>query len=494
MESIPSAARDWKADYAIWIPLLLVSWRLAWKFQDPFITDWDGFDYTVYAVHNSPSPLGLGRALFLAYNHVLWKIGHGLFGIPVEHAYLVFRYGVIAQAGPAVVGFYALCKELTASRLAAALSASMIALSPFYIAYSGRVMSEIPAFLILSWSLWLLFRSLRNANTRGFLAGAALVGLSVNMREFGLFYLWIIPVVAHFYGLSWKRSLVGLAIAVVTALSGFLLWAAFSPEYYLPAVVKWWTLSAKERRIHNVTSENFWFLRTFSYQCSCAATLTGPMALVWLWRKRALRPLWLLGIAGLAANLVLLLNHDLSVNPRYVLTGIFGLSAVSGWALAELFKVRADVAGGVLILLVFLSAGILINLGKENYDQEWNARAARRYLSRIDYLPPDSVFIVGARTPLINFYIGLGARPDWQTIQPGSGWPDEKLASVIDGYLAVGHPVFVDFDRDLWQTGRRPTRREEIGLEMLRREYQLELVHDNLYRIISHRAPSPLSR
>jgi hypothetical protein len=80
----PSAARDWKVDYAIWIPLLLVSWRLAWKFQDPFISDWDGFDYTVYAVHNSPSPLGLGRALFLFYNHALWKISHSLFGIPVE--------------------------------------------------------------------------------------------------------------------------------------------------------------------------------------------------------------------------------------------------------------------------------------------------------------------------------------------------------------------------------------------------------------------------
>jgi hypothetical protein len=76
------------------------------------------------------------------------------------------------------------------------------------------------------------------------------------------------------------------------------LWAIIEPTYYLPAVAKWWTLSAKERRIHNVTAENFWFLRTFSYRCSCAATLVGPMALIWLWRKRELRPLWLLGVAG----------------------------------------------------------------------------------------------------------------------------------------------------------------------------------------------------
>jgi hypothetical protein len=493
MESIPSAARDWKVDYAIWIPLLLVSWRLAWKFQDPFISDWDGFDYTVYAVQNSPSPLGVGRALFLAYNHVLWKLSHSLFNIPVEQAYLVFRYGVIVQAGPATVGFYALCKELTASRLAAALSASMIALSPFYITYSGRVMSEIPAFLLLSWSLWFMFRALRTENNRQFYIGSALVGLSVNMREFGLFYLWLIPVAAHFFGLSWQRALRGLAVAVVVSLSGFLLWAAFSPSYYLPAVVKWWTLSAKERKIHNISLENFRLLRTFSYQCSCAGTLVGPIALIWLWKKRELRPLWLLGVAGLAAELVLLLNHDLSVNPRYVLTGMFGLAAVSGWALAELSKVRSDLFGGLVILLLFLSAGVLLDLGKENYDGEWNARAARRYLSRIDYLPPDSVFIVGSRTPLVNFYTGLGARPHWQTIRPGSAWPDERLSSVIDGHLAEGHPVFVDFDRDLWQVGRRPTRREEIGLEMIRRECTLELVHDDLYRIIAHKS-QPIER
>ncbi len=486
-------AHDWKIDYFLWVPLLLASWRLAWKFQDPFISDWDGFDYTVYAVQNLPSPLGLGRALFLGYNHVLWETVHRLFGVPLEQAYLVFRYGVIAQAGPATVGVYALCKELTASRLAAALSASMIALSPFFVTYSGRIMSEIPAFLLLAWSLWWMFRALRTENRNGFLLGALLVGVSANMREFAVFYLWLIPFAARLEGVRWGISLLALGLAITGALSGGIFWALYLPDYYLPAVTKWWILSAKERRIHNVTLENFRFLRTFAYQCSCAVTLVAPFALVWLARQRERRALWLLGVAGLLANLVLLANHDLSVNPRYVLTGMLGLAAVSGWALAELWRKRAELAGGVLIVLAFLTAGVFVQFGKDNYDQFWNARDSRRYLSRIDYLPLNSVFIVGARTPLVNFYVSLGARPDWQTIQAGSGWPDERLGSVIDGHLAAGRPVFVDFDRDIWQVGERQARREEIGLEMIRRDCQLELVHDSLYRILQRRSPKMTS-
>jgi hypothetical protein len=129
---------------------------------------------------------------------------------------------------------------------------------------------------------------------------------------------------------------------------------------------------------------------------------------------------------------------------------------------------------------------VLIELGKENYDQEWNARASRRYLSRIDYLPRDSVLSWAPERRSSISISECGARPDWQTIQPGSGWPDERLASVIDGHLAAGRPVFVDFDRNLWLVGNRPTRREEIGLEMIRRECQIELVHDDLYRILKH--------
>jgi len=38
--------------------------------------------------------------------------------------------------------------------------------------------------------------------------------------------------------------------------------------------------------------------------------------------------------------------------------------------------------------------------------------------------------------------------------------------------------------------GERRARREEIGLEMIRRKYQLELLHDEFYQIVQRRRPS----
>ena len=120
---------------------MLISWWLAWKYQDAFISDWDGFDYTAYTVLGWPSSLGMGRALFLGYNHLLWKFAHYCFGTPPEEAYLPLRYGVILQSGPAIVGIYALCKELTAKRLAAFFGALLVAAAN--VAVSARVVFHV---------------------------------------------------------------------------------------------------------------------------------------------------------------------------------------------------------------------------------------------------------------------------------------------------------------------------------------------------------------
>ena len=119
-------SHGWVRDVPVWLPLACLAWGLAWKFQDEFIADWDGFDYSVYTVRHLPSALGLSRGLFLGYNYLLWEAAHRWFGIEHEHVYLVIRYGVMAQAGPAIVAFYAFGKELTADRLAAALGALLV--------------------------------------------------------------------------------------------------------------------------------------------------------------------------------------------------------------------------------------------------------------------------------------------------------------------------------------------------------------------------------
>jgi hypothetical protein len=458
--------------------------------QDPFISDWDGFDYTVHVVQHKPSTLGLGRALFLGYNSGLWELAHTWAGLSPEKAYLALRYGVIAQAGAGVIGVYALCKELTESRLASFFGALIVSLSPYYIIYSGRAMSEVPGLLALSWSLWWMARSLRTGKTGRFLAAAALLGLSANIREFAVFYFPFIPVAARIYKGRWRIGFVAFLIAVVCAFVGMIFWKLYD-DLYWGEVVKWYRLSAAERRIHPVTSANLGFFADYAFNCSVIVLVITPLAVIWLWSRPRLRALAALGLLGLAANLALLANHDLAVNPRYLMTGLVGLAAACGWCLAELIRRHRVWAAPLLLGLIVLTKGTYNHMAKELYDQQWGARAARDYVAKITDLPWNSAFIVGARTPLIHFLAGVKARPYWLTIAPGSGWPDDKLGEAIQDFFYAGRKVYVDFDPELWQKGAREVSREAVGLEMIKREYRLEHVRDSFYRILGRNEEAP---
>jgi len=378
---------------------------------------------------------------------------------------------------------------LTTSRLAAFFGALIVSLSPYYIIYSGRGMSEIPGLLALSWSLWWTARSLRTGKTGQFLTAAALLGLSANIREFAFFYLPFIPIAARIYRGRWRTGLIAFILAVVCAFAGMIFWRLYD-DLYWTGVVNWYRLSAAERRVHPVTSANLRFFADYAFNCSAIIFALTPLALVWLWTKPRLRALAALGLVGLAANLSLLANHDLAVNPRYLMTGLVGLAAACGWCLAELIERRRLWATPLLLSLIVLTKGAYNHMAKELYDQQWGARAARDYVAKITDLPWNSAFIVGSRTPLVNFLAGVKARPHWLAITPGAGWPDDKLGEAIQDFFYAGRSVYVDFDPELWQKGAREKSREDEGLEMIKREYRLEHLRDSFYRIIERRTAS----
>ncbi len=485
-------SHGWVRDVPVWLPLACLAWGLAWKFQDEFIADWDGFDYSVYTVRHLPSALGLSRGLFLGYNYLLWEAAHRWFGIEHEHVYLVIRYGVMAQAGPAIVAFYAFGKELTADRLAAALGALLLAASPFFIIYSGRSMSEIPAFLLLGWALWWMVRSLRRGSLGGFLLAAALIGASANIREFAVFYLPFIPIAARVHGVRWRIGLPAMGLAALCAVGGMLFWAWFDTDNYLFAVKNWYRLSAAERRVHPVTIRNLVFFLDFSFHCSAAVTALTPLAALWsFWaaRDRGTRTLFWLGAFGLLADLVLIANHDLAVNPRYLLTGMTGLAPLCGWCLARLIRRLRLRALPLLLGLLALTQGSYHHAALQLYQQQWASRAARDYVGRVRDLPWNAGFIVGARSPLIHFYAGIGARPYWKAVSSGAGWPDGAIHEAIQALYYAGRIVYVDFDPELWQAGARERNRELDELETIRREYDLQPVRGTLYRVLRRRPP-----
>ena len=57
-----------------WLPPTVLSLILGLIFVDPFIGDWDAFEYTLGALRGAPSSMALGRSLFIFYNHGLYLI------------------------------------------------------------------------------------------------------------------------------------------------------------------------------------------------------------------------------------------------------------------------------------------------------------------------------------------------------------------------------------------------------------------------------------
>ncbi|HYJ47546.1 MAG TPA: glycosyltransferase family 39 protein, partial [Pyrinomonadaceae bacterium] len=144
-----------------WVVPAMVALVLALLLIDPFIGDWDGLDYTLSSIQGRPSSMALGRSLFIFTNHAAWRAAHTLFGLSTENAYLLFKYMVVAESPLAVAACWALAREVTGSVRAATVAALLVATSPFFVIYSGQVMTEIPSLFLLATALTVYLNGVR---------------------------------------------------------------------------------------------------------------------------------------------------------------------------------------------------------------------------------------------------------------------------------------------------------------------------------------------
>ncbi len=276
--------RSFKAfwrDYRYWLPPALVGLALTFLFLNPFIGDWDGLDYTVFSLRGVPSSMALGRSLFTLVNHELYAIAHALFGLPPEKAYLIFKYAVVAESPLVIVVCWILGRDLTGSRRSATVAALLVAVSPMFVIYSGQVMTDVPSLLFTAGALVIHLRGVKQRRVWLVLAGAALLGLGVNLREtVGLYLLWLI--IAPFVG-GWKFdrrtiSIVGLSLLIfgMLAFGIFGLWFASDPAYRADWRV--WRSSARDESArHPIGIAN---LRPFLIYFVLVAPARAPLVVV----------------------------------------------------------------------------------------------------------------------------------------------------------------------------------------------------------------------
>ena len=477
--------RAWKW----WLPQSLLGLALVLYFVDPFIGDWDGLDYTMLSLAGYPSSMALGRNLFIFGNHTLFVLAKAIFGLQPEHGYLLFKYAVVAQAPLAVIACWLLAYSVSRSLHTAALSALLIVCSPVFVLYGGQVMTDVPSVLLLGAALIVHLHGVRTKNLWLILAGAALMGLGVNLREtVGFFAPWfVLAPIACGWKIGKREAIyVGCSIAVflVCSLSWFAYWFLTDP-YYKHIWHGWRESMRQESSRHPVELKNLLPFFTYLFITGPIVFLTLPFAPIVEWRRRHLSPMLALWIVALLADFLLFFNYSTAVNWRYFLTGLPGLAPLaSSWLLliGSRFLGNANRALLASALLIVGFASIFTILVRPMSFEFIERRAmSKDYKHRLEQLPPDAVMISGAQTIAVTYWaaIGLG---HWETIGTGGGWPGDRLFSVIDEHMAKGKRVFIDSDPRWWLPCG--WQRDEIPMiTQLEQHYRFRHVTDDIYEL-----------
>lgn len=481
-------ASFWKTWYW-WLPPAIVGLGLVLYFVDPFIGDWDGLDYTMLSLSGYPSSMALGRNLFIFTNHWLFQVAHALFGVQPEHAYLIFKYAVVAQAPFTVIACWILARDVSSSLYVATISALLIVFSPVFVVYGGQVMTDVPSVLVLAAALVVHLRGLRQKKVWLVLLGAALLGLGVNLREtVGFFAPWL--VLAPFV-LGWKFQrrdvlwvMASCVVFVFVAFGWFGYWFLTDPHY------RWvwdgWRESMrKESARHPITLANLNPYLTFFFVSAPLIFLTLPIVPFLEWKKRGLSAMLLLWLVGLFSNLLLFFNYSTIVNWRYFLTGLPALVPLGAWWMLHFAKGEPEnERRGFFVLafgIVLIAVLFFIYMRPISYEFIERRAMSKEYRRTLEAVPLDAVMISGAQTIAVHYWASIGSGR-WKTIGTGGGWPGDDLIPIIQNHLDHRRRVFIDTDPLWWQVCG--WQRDEIPFIVdLENHFSFRHVKDTIYEL-----------
>ncbi len=457
MLSLPSPSRRFRQQYLYWLPPAFVALVLTLIYLNPFIGDWDALDYTIFSLHARPSSMALGRSLFTIFNFALFKFAHAVFSVEPQHAYLLFKYAVVIETPLAVIVCWMLARDLTGSVHAATLSALMIACSPILVIYGGQVMTEIPSVLFTALALVVHLRGISQKRWPLIIAGAALLGLGLNLREtVGLYAPWL--VLAPFIG-GWRFDRRTIAIVVsslvvfaIVAFGPFAIWYEASPVFRLDWHT-WLSSMQDEARRHPISTANLKPFLIYFMMCAPLVTVGLPFAMWKEWRERGFTLTLLAALVGVLATVMLFFNYSTTINWRYFLTGLPAMAPLAGdfYARIQARRFGGERRGFVSAIVgIALIGALMVVLVPPAGNEYFNRLAqAKTYDARLKLIPRDAVVIAGAQTVAVQYWRGIGLG-EWDWIGVGAGWPAGQLESKIDEHLKAGRRVYLDADPRWW--------------------------------------------
>lgn len=493
---------------AWWLGILtVVSFGLFYYLRTPFAGDWDSYDFIWQVVTHRHSNLGFGRPYFIALHIPVWEIAHRLFDVPRTEAHQVLQLTTLALGSVTPVLFYGVLRRLL-DRPAAWLGAILLMVSPFYVVYSGFIMTEIPMFFFFMSALLFHLKGLEEGKLGWIALGSAVVGIMLGVRENSLVFIplfFLLPFIRsrNQAGHGWKVLACMVLPALLIAGAGplWLFWR--HPMSYL-ATVKYWLSKVPRARTQDYTLLGY-LVRYMFMNAPISAVLLLP-ALIEMVRRRRTEahivrrdgpqgppidaPLYnatyseLLIIGFLLVGLpymALLMDADMKYYSRYVLIGVPGMAMLAGLYInnaaarlraGPLWKYGLAMGLGAVILLI---SSVPI---RQRNAIEQRRRDILTHMYTVT--PENAIFLPGTLTPLVEAYRQMGIRPQWEMIASGWPWPGrENLARLISDLLYTERPIYLISDVAVW----RHLDQEQADINCLRDKFQFQRVDEYLVRL-----------
>ena len=449
---------------AAFFAMLCVSLAL----RNETLSDWDSWDYAAQALMGQSSDLLLGRWWFIAFMRVMHLLAVDVLRMDRLDSYLVMQLASALCMSGAVVAGMAWTRRLTKSANAEMFFALMVVLGPMVGVYSAMVMTESPTLLLLALALLAWDQAIEATKRRwqwALAAGLAL-GIAVDMREqAGLLAAWFVVTALQDPRRRLGLLLVGVGGTVLTLGIGVLGgWAWYPSQWgktYFQNMDSWYKAMARERSEYKVDLwVNVKWLAMFSVMAQPVMTFCFIPAALWtLIRIRKAGNLAALLASIVPYVVILLINHDLLVNPRYIIPVAFMATPIVAWALDDLLVgykrlVRLRLAG---TLLAVAGGGALALLLGWNSVWEYSIKTADRreqaYKAMLQ-LPENSVVIAGPSTP-VAYYLNRIGEKHFVVI---GGWDWQKnLESKVNSGFDEGRKIYVNMDKTDWVLVTRET-------------------------------------
>ena len=425
------------------------------------LTDWDSWDYAAQAIYAHSSDLLLGRWWFLAFMRGAYLVGKGLFGLSELEGYLAMQVACALCMAGAVAAGMAWTYRMTRSVAAELIFAALLVAGPVFGIYATAVMTEAPALLMLALAFWAWQRATAAERRRGVWAVAAglAFGVMISMREqAATLAAWpIISCLTDKPSNRWRLLSLAVAACALTLAIGALgawAWYPWTDRSYFQNIARWTAEMVKERRLYPVAPvANLISLGKFALVAAPLAAILLAPAAIWA-ALRATRLRWLM-LATAPYLLTVLVNHDMSVNPRFLLPGMFALAPIVAVAVeAAVVRQRGRFAlrlAGVSMLIIALT--LAATAAGSGYIQKYHfsyARSMSAMYRNMLRLPDDAVILAGPGTPIAQ-YLNRLALKRFDVIRSGWQWPGEALDDVVAAAMKEGKRVYVNLTEADWK-------------------------------------------